>query len=142
MPASETFVIIGAGLAGAKAAEALRAEGFDGRLVLMGDEAERPYDRPPLSKDYLQGKSEKDKIYLHPSGWYTDHDVDLRLDTVVTAIDPPSHQVIAAGGERIDYHKLLVSTGSSPRHLSLPGADLDGVLYLRGVADCEAIKEA
>ena len=75
----QTFVIVGAGLAGAKAAEALRAEGFAGRVVLIGEETERPYERPPLSKDYLQGKAEKDKIYVHPRGWYAEHDVELRL---------------------------------------------------------------
>ena len=75
----QTFVIVGAGLAGAKAAEALRTDGFTGRVVLLGEETERPYNRPPLSKDYLQGKSEKDKIYVHPKGWYAEHDIDLRL---------------------------------------------------------------
>ncbi len=142
MTARQTFVIVGAGLAGAKAAEALRTEDFDGRIVLLGEEADRPYDRPPLSKDYLQDKSEKEKIFLHPDGWYDEHDVELRLGTVVNAIDRVSHQVVAAGGERTGYDKLLVSTGSSPRHLSLPGDGLAGVLYLRGIADCEAIKKA
>ncbi|HUD18078.1 MAG TPA: FAD-dependent oxidoreductase [Acidimicrobiales bacterium] len=142
MTAQQTFVIVGASLAGAKAAEALRAVGFDGRVVLIGEEAERPYERPPLSKDYLQGKSEKDKIYVHPEGWYAGHDVELRLGSRVTAIDRAARQLITQGGERIGYDKLLVTTGSSPRRLPVPGHDLDGVLYLRGVADCEAIKAA
>ncbi|HEY5356944.1 MAG TPA: FAD-dependent oxidoreductase [Streptosporangiaceae bacterium] len=142
MTATQTFVIAGASLAGAKAAEALRAEGFDGRIVLIGEEAERPYERPPLSKDYLQGKSEKEKIYVHPEGWYAGHDVELRLGSRVTAIDRAARQVTVQGGERIGYGKLLVATGSSPRRLPVPGGDLDGVLYLRDVTDCEAIKSA
>ncbi len=142
MTAEETFVIVGASLAGAKAAEALRTEGFDGRVVLIGEEAERPYERPPLSKDYLQGKSEKEKIYVHPEGWYASHAVELRLGTRVTAIDRAARQLITQGGERIGYGKLLVTTGSAPRRLPVPGGHLDGVLYLRGVQDCEAIKAA
>jgi 3-phenylpropionate/trans-cinnamate dioxygenase ferredoxin reductase subunit len=142
MTAQDTFVIVGAGLAGAKAAEGLRTEGFDGRVVLIGEEAERPYDRPPLSKDYLQGKSEKEKIYVHPDGWYDDHDVELRLDSRVAAIDRAAHQLIMLGGEAVSYDKLLLTTGSSPRQLPVPGNHLEGVLYLRGVQDCEAIKAA
>jgi 3-phenylpropionate/trans-cinnamate dioxygenase ferredoxin reductase subunit len=142
MTADTTFVIVGAGLAGAKAAEGLRAEGFDGRVVLLGEEAERPYDRPPLSKDYLQGRLEKEKIYVQPEDWYAQHDVDLRLDTQVTSIDRTAHQVTVQGGGSIGYDKLVLATGSSPRLLPVPGADLDGVRYLRTVPDCEAIKAA
>jgi len=138
----QTFVIVGAGLAGAKTAEALRTEAFDGRIILLGEENERPYDRPPLSKDYLQGKSELEKVYVHPQGWYTEHDVDLRLDTRVTAIDRSAHEVTIERGEPIVYDKLVLATGSSPRRLSVPGNDLAGVLYLRGLADCEAMKTA
>jgi 3-phenylpropionate/trans-cinnamate dioxygenase ferredoxin reductase subunit len=142
MTTQKTFVIVGAGLAGSKAAEALRTEAFDGRVVLIGEEAERPYDRPPLSKDYLQGKVDKEKIYVHPEKWYAEHDVELRLESRVTGIDLVAHQLIAQNDERIDYDKLLVTTGSSPRVLPVPGSDLDGVLYLRGIQDCEAIKSA
>ena len=136
----QTFVIAGAGLAGAKTAEALRTQGFTGRVVLLGAEVDRPYDRPPLSKDYLQGKSDKEKIFLHPPGWYAEHDVELRLDTRAAAIERAVHEVVLDGGERIGYDKLLLATGSSPRRLDVPGADLDGVLYLRTVGDCEAVK--
>ncbi len=142
MNGTPTFVIAGAGLAGAKAAEALRREGFDGRVVLIGDEADRPYDRPPLSKDFLQGKSEKEKIYVHPEGWYADHDVELRLDCVVISVDVATHQLTLQSGEPIAYDKLLLATGSSPRRLTVPGSDADGVLYLRRVGDSEAIKSA
>lgn len=138
----QTFVIVGAGLAGAKAAEALRTEGFGGRVILVGEETERPYDRPPLSKDYLQGKSEKEKIYVHPKGWYAEHSVNLRLHTKVVSIDRSAYEVTIEGGERIGYHKLLLATGSSPRRLTVPGNDLNGILYLRRLEDCEAMKAA
>ena len=91
---ARTFVIVGASLAGATAATSLREEGFDGRIVLVGEEDERPYERPPLSKSYLQGESEREKIYVHPMDWYAAHDVDLRLGTRVTRIDPATHQNI------------------------------------------------
>jgi 3-phenylpropionate/trans-cinnamate dioxygenase ferredoxin reductase subunit len=142
MTRPQTFVIVGGGLAGAKAAEALRTEGFDGRVVLLADEPERPYDRPPLSKDYLQGKSEKEKIYVHPERWYVDNDVELLLNCPASHIDVTAHQLTVQSGEQFGYDKLLLATGSSPRHLKVPGSDLDGVLYLRRVADCEAIKAA
>jgi 3-phenylpropionate/trans-cinnamate dioxygenase ferredoxin reductase subunit len=138
----QTFLIVGAGLAGATAAEALRTQGFSGKVVLLGEESERPYNRPPLSKDYLQGKSEQDKIYVHPKRWYAEHDIDLRLNTRVTGLDLAAHHVSVTGGDRIGYDKLLLATGSSPRRLSVSGADLDGVLYLRSLADCDAIKSA
>jgi 3-phenylpropionate/trans-cinnamate dioxygenase ferredoxin reductase component len=134
------YVIVGASLAGAKAAEALRTEGFDGPVILIGDETERPYERPPLSKGYLLGSADRDSIYVHSPEWYGDHDVHLRLGTTVTGIDPAAHDVILADGSRIGYAKLLVTTGSSPRHLPVPGADLPGVLYLRRVADSEQLK--
>jgi 3-phenylpropionate/trans-cinnamate dioxygenase ferredoxin reductase component len=134
------YVIVGASLAGAKAAEALRTEGFDGPVILIGDETERPYERPPLSKGYLLGSADRDSIYVHSPEWYGDHDVDLRLGTTVTGIDPAAHDVILADGSRVGYAKLLVTTGSSPRHLPVPGADLPGVLYLRRVADSEQLK--
>ncbi|MFD9870232.1 NAD(P)/FAD-dependent oxidoreductase [Streptomyces niveus] len=141
MAANPAFVIVGAGLAGAKAAEALREEGFDGPIALLGEESERPYERPPLSKGYLQGKDERETAFVHPSGWYAEHDVDLRLGTTVTAIDPAAHEVALADGSRVGYAKLLLTTGSSPRRLQLPGADLDGVLQLRRFADSDRIKE-
>ncbi len=142
MTTDTTHVIVGASLAGAKAAEALRAEGFDGRLVVIGAEAERPYERPPLSKDYLLGKAERETLYVHPQDWYTEHDVDLRLGVAVTSIDRAAHEVSLADGSKTGYAKLLLATGSSPRRLPVPGADLDGVLYLRSVGDSDRIKAA
>jgi 3-phenylpropionate/trans-cinnamate dioxygenase ferredoxin reductase subunit len=134
------FVIVGAGMAGAKAAEALREQGFDGRLVLLGEEPDAPYERPPLSKDYLQGKVERDTIFVHPAGWHTSHDVELRLSTTVTAIDPEAH-CVQLDDEQLEYEKLLLTTGSSPRHLQIAGAELDGVYYLRRVGDSERLCE-
>ncbi|MGW7465665.1 NAD(P)/FAD-dependent oxidoreductase [Streptomyces xantholiticus] len=142
MPVDNAFVIVGAGLAGAKAAQTLRKEGFDGPLVLLGEETEHPYERPPLSKGYLLGKEGRDTVYVHPPQWYTDHKVDLRLGTAVTAVDRAAHEVTLADGSRIGYAKLLLTTGSSPRRLPVPGAALDGVHYLRRLADSDRIKEA
>jgi 3-phenylpropionate/trans-cinnamate dioxygenase ferredoxin reductase subunit len=123
MATNAAFVIVGASLAGAKAAQALREENFDGPIVLLEEESERPYERPPLSKGYLLGKDERDTVYVHPPQWYTEHDVDLRLGATVTGIDPAGHEVTLADGSRVGYAKLLLTTGSSPRRLPVPGAD-------------------
>jgi 3-phenylpropionate/trans-cinnamate dioxygenase ferredoxin reductase component len=140
MTQDTTQLIVGASLAGAKAAEAMRAAGFDGPITLIGAETELPYERPPLSKAYLQDKAERDTIYVHPADWYTSAGVDLRLGVRVTDIDPAAHEVTLADGGTASYGKLLLTTGSSPRRLPVPGADLDGVLYLRTAADCDRLK--
>jgi 3-phenylpropionate/trans-cinnamate dioxygenase ferredoxin reductase component len=142
MAGDASYVIVGASLGGAKAAETLRAEGFDGPLVMIGSENELPYERPPLSKAYLLGKAERDSIFVHPRAWYEDAHIDLRLDTTVTGIDRAAHQVAVSDGRRVGYDKLLLTTGSSPRELAVPGRDLDGVLHLRTVGDSERIKAA
>jgi len=136
------YVIVGASLAGAKAAQTLREEGFGGPIMLIGQETERPYERPPLSKDYLLSKAERETIYVHPAGWYAEHDVELRLGTTVTGVDPAAHEVTLADGSRVGYAKLLLTTGSSPRRLPVPGADFDGVHYLRRVDDSDRIRDA
>ena len=105
MSGNSAYVIAGASLAGAKAAETLRAEGFAGPLLLIGAESERPYERPPLSKDYLLGKAERETIYVHPQQWYAEHDIDLRLGVTVTGIDPAAHEVRLADGSRVGYAK-------------------------------------
>jgi 3-phenylpropionate/trans-cinnamate dioxygenase ferredoxin reductase component len=135
------YVIVGASLAGAKAAEALREEGFSGPIMLIGEETERPYERPPLSKDYLLSKADRESIYVHPAGWYAEHDVELRLGTTVTSVDPAAHEVTLADGNRVGYAKLLLTTGSSPRRLPVPGGGFDGVHYLRRVADSDQIRD-
>ena len=140
MTTQPSFIIVGGGLAGALAAETLREEGFDGRITLLGEEPHRPYERPPLSKDYLQGKADRDSIFAHPAPWYADHAVELRLGTAVTSLDPAARTVTTASGVQLDNDKLLLTTGSTPRRLSVPGADLDGVHYLRSVDDSERIK--
>ena len=142
MPTDPTYLIVGASLCGAKAAETLREEGFGGRVILLGSETERPYERPPLSKGYLLGKEDKSVIYVHEEGWYAGHDVDLRLGVTVTAVDPVGRTVTTADGESIGYDRLLLATGASPRRLNIPGADRDGVLYLRAVGDSERLAAA
>jgi 3-phenylpropionate/trans-cinnamate dioxygenase ferredoxin reductase component len=139
MATNQTFVIAGAGMAGAKAAETLRAEGFDGRLVLIGDEPDRPYERPPLSKDYLRGESPREQAYVHTAGFYAEHDIELRTSTRATAIDARAREVVLDGGERLAFERLLIATGAEPRRLHVPGAELDGVLYLRELDDADAI---
>jgi NADPH-dependent 2,4-dienoyl-CoA reductase/sulfur reductase-like enzyme len=142
MPAKSTYVIAGASLAGAKAAETLREEGFDGTVVLIGAEDQLPYERPPLSKGYLTGKDARDSIFVQEAGWYPEHQVDLRLATTVRSIDRSGHRVELAGGEQVPYDRLLITTGASPRRLSIPGADLGGVLHLRTVQDSERLQAA
>jgi 3-phenylpropionate/trans-cinnamate dioxygenase ferredoxin reductase component len=142
MPATSTFVIVGAGLAGAKAAETLRAEGFDGRLLLLGEEAERPYERPPLSKAYLRGEADRASLYVHPEGFYAAHDIELRPSTAVRSISSGARQLELATGERLGYQRLLLATGAASRRLPLPGADLDGVHHLRSRRDADALAAA
>jgi NADPH-dependent 2,4-dienoyl-CoA reductase/sulfur reductase-like enzyme len=137
-----TFVIVGASLAGAKAAETLRGEGFDGEIVLLGSELERPYERPPLSKGYLLGKAERDSIFVQPLDWYAEHDVDLRMGVTVLAIDRDAATVSTSAGDQVRYDKLLLTTGASPRRLDFPGSHRDEVFYLRTVADSERLRAA
>jgi 3-phenylpropionate/trans-cinnamate dioxygenase ferredoxin reductase component len=136
----QTFVIVGGSLGGAKAAETLRDEGFDGRVVLIGEEDERPYERPPLSKEYLRGEAEG-KPYVHDESFYAERDIDLRTGTVVEAIDPGASQISLQGGETLKFDRLLLTVGARARRLSLPGSDLEGVLYLRSVEDSDAIRK-
>ena len=141
MADEQTFVIVGASLTGAKAAEALRTEGFEGRVVLVGAEGELPYERPPLSKDYLRGESPREKVFVHPEAFYAENEIELRLSTRATAIDAGAGEVELDGGERIGFDRLLLATGAEPRRLPVPGAELDGVLYLRDLGDSDAIAE-
>jgi cation diffusion facilitator CzcD-associated flavoprotein CzcO len=138
---SPTFVIVGAGMAGGKAVETLREEGFDGRVVLVGAEPERPYERPPLSKDYLRGEAERGSVYLQEdAGWYDEHDVEVRTSTHVESLDVAAKAVVLVGGERIDYDALLLATGAEPRRPPIPGTDLDGVHVLRSLEDSDALR--
>ena len=135
------FLIVGASLTGAKAAEELRSSGFDGRVMLVGAEPERPYERPPLTKDYLRGESERAKAYVHPDGYYEEQEIELVTGVTVTAIDPGAAQVTLDDGRVLGYDRLLLATGAEPRRLHIPGADLDGVYYLRTLADCDLLRD-
>jgi 3-phenylpropionate/trans-cinnamate dioxygenase ferredoxin reductase component len=141
MTTDQTFVIVGASLAGAKAAETLRTEGFAGRVVLVGAEPERPYERPPLSKDYLQGKAERDKVFVQEASFYSDHDIELRVGERVTELDPGHRELALGTGKRLSFDRLLLATGAEPRRLSVPGGDLEGIHYLRTLADSDALRQ-
>jgi 3-phenylpropionate/trans-cinnamate dioxygenase ferredoxin reductase subunit len=142
MTSSDTIVIVGASLAGAKAAETLRTEAFDGRIVLIGEEPVRPYERPPLSKAYLRGEVDLDSFSVHPEDFYRAHDIELLVSTTATSIDATGKTVTLDDGSAISYSQLLLTTGASPRPLALPGADLGGIHYLRSVASCDELRAA
>ncbi|SNS08723.1 3-phenylpropionate/trans-cinnamate dioxygenase ferredoxin reductase subunit [Geodermatophilus saharensis] len=133
------FVIVGGGLAGAKAAETLRAEGFAGPVVLVAAEPEVPYERPPLSKGYLLGTAAREEAAVLAPGWYEAHDVDLRTGARAVGLDPAAHRVELGTGERLGYSRLLLATGAAPRRLAVPGADADGVRHLRTLADADRL---
>lgn len=139
---SQTFVIVGASLAGAKAAETLRADGFAGRIVLIGDEVHRPYERPALSKEYLRGEKNFDALAVHPAEFYAEHDIELRTSCRVGAIDPTTRSLALSSGEEMNYDRLLLATGAAPRRIPVPGADLPGVSYLRRLEDADALRRA
>jgi 3-phenylpropionate/trans-cinnamate dioxygenase ferredoxin reductase component len=142
MANDQTFVIVGASLAGAKAAETLRAEAFEGRIVLVGEEPVRPYERPPLFKGYLRGEASFDDAAVHAAGFYTEHDIELLTSTTVTAIDPTRNVVTLDSGGTLPYDELLLSTGAIPRTLSIPGSDLAGIHYLRSIESCDTLRLA
>jgi 3-phenylpropionate/trans-cinnamate dioxygenase ferredoxin reductase subunit len=138
----KTFVIVGAGMAGAKAAETLREEGFDGRIVMIGAEAEAPYERPPLSKGYLLGDAARDEARVHEAGYYEAQDIELMEGESVARLRPDDHEVELAGGGTLSYDRALIATGAEPRRLPIEGADLDGVRVLRTLPDSEALRTA
>ncbi|MEH0430238.1 FAD-dependent oxidoreductase [Streptomyces stelliscabiei] len=139
--ADQTFVIVGGGLAGAKAAETLRAEGFTGRVILICDERDHPYERPPLSKGYLLGKAERDSVFVHEPSWYARHDIELHLGQTVDRIDRTAKTVrFGDDGTLVQYDTLLLATGAEPRRLDIPGTDLAGVHHLRRLAHAERLK--
>ncbi|UUN26772.1 NAD(P)/FAD-dependent oxidoreductase [Streptomyces sp. FIT100] len=139
--AHRTFVIVGGGLAGAKAAETLRAEGFTGRVILIGDERDHPYERPPLSKGYLNGKEERDSAFVHEPAWYARHDIELHLGQPVTAVDREARSVLLGDGTTVHYDRLLLATGAEPRRLDIPGTDLAGVHHLRRLAHADRLRQ-
>jgi 3-phenylpropionate/trans-cinnamate dioxygenase ferredoxin reductase component len=143
MPARNTskpILIVGAGLAGGNAAAMLRESGFTGRVVLLGDEPGVPFGRPPLSKTYLRSEEGLDGWYVRTAGWYEEHDVERIVGSIVVALDPAARSVVLDSGRTLEYQKVLIATGGRNRRLAVPGADLDGVHYLRTVAESDAIK--
>ena len=142
MADTETFVIVGGGLTGAKAAETLREEGFAGRLVLVAEEDRLPYERPPLSKSYLAGESSFADAVVHGEDFYGERDVELLRGTSATGLDTGAHRVTLSDGSRLEYTRLLIATGAVPRRPPIEGADGASVLTLRSVADADAIKAA
>jgi 3-phenylpropionate/trans-cinnamate dioxygenase ferredoxin reductase subunit len=142
MAPETSFVVVGGGLAGAKAVQALRDGGFAGRVSLVGAEPHRPYERPPLSKGYLMGKDALDSVFVHASDWYAEHDVDLRVGVAATALDLARRELSLSDGSTVAYDALLLATGSRPRPLPVPGADLAGVHVLRTLDDSAGLREA
>jgi len=139
--AQETFVVVGAGLAGASAVAELREQGFGGRIRLFGSETHAPYIRPPLSKSYLSGKDALDTVFVRPAAWYADNDVELVTGQTVASIDPSGHRVTLADGVAAPYDRLLLATGSRPRTVGFAGAGLDGAHYFRTLDDSTRLRE-
>lgn len=139
---SATFVIVGGGLAGAKAAKVLRDKDFDGAIVLVAEESQLPYERPPLSKEFLAGKKTLNDFTVESADWYREHNVDLRLGSRAVSLDPAGHTVGLADGGSVHYDKLLLATGSRSRHVPIPGADAQRVHYLRTIDDASALNSA
>jgi 3-phenylpropionate/trans-cinnamate dioxygenase ferredoxin reductase subunit len=141
MTARSTLAIVGASLAGAKAAEGARAAGFDGRILLIGDEQHPAYERPPLSKAVLRGEAGPDTTRVHPDGFYEEHDIDVVTEEV-NAIDPAGRRLRLRSGAQIPFDSLVLATGAAPRRLDVPGGDLDGVYCLRTVDDAARLRDA
>ena len=142
MTTDQNLVIIGASLAGAKAAEGARAGGFDGRVMLIGDEHEPPYERPPLSKAVLRSEAAPETTRVHDATFYATHDIELRTGRTVEALDPDRHQVRLDGDEIVSFTTAVLATGAAPRRLDVPGADLGGVYYLREIDDARRLGDA
>ncbi|MCH8087692.1 MAG: FAD-dependent oxidoreductase [Chloroflexi bacterium] len=142
MAAKESYVIVGANLAGGSAAETLRREGFDGLIHLIGLEPDRPYDRPPLSKEYLRGEKEREKLFFKPPEFYDEQEIGLRLGTGATRLDPAGQTVELDTGETLKYDKLLLATGGRIRKLNVPGTDLEEVYYLRTIGNSQRLAES
>jgi 3-phenylpropionate/trans-cinnamate dioxygenase ferredoxin reductase subunit len=140
--ADDSIVIVGGGLAGARAAEGAREAGYDGQLVIVGAETVPPYIRPPLSKEFLAGDGERDAIDVHPRSWYDEHRVELRLGRRAERLDPVAHHIALDDGSLLRYDRALLATGASPRGFGGPGGDLDGVHLLRTVDDSVALRSA
>jgi 3-phenylpropionate/trans-cinnamate dioxygenase ferredoxin reductase component len=137
--ARPSFVVVGAGLCGGAAAQTLREEGFDGRITLVGEEPHLPYERPPLSKEYLRGEQEKHQLFVHPEAWYSEQEVEARLGIRATAIDLTAKMVSLSDSDRLTYDSLLIATGGRPRRLDHEASER--VLYLRTIEDCDRLRK-
>ena len=137
----QTFVIVGASLAGAKAAEELGKLGFEDKIVLVGAEAERPYERPPLSKEHLRGESDREKVFVHDPDFYTRQEIELITGHAATDLDIGGRRIALDDGRALSFDKLLLTTGAEPRRIRVPGAELEGIYYLRTLADSEALHD-
>ena len=136
------IVFVGGGLAAASAAETYRKTGGTGSVAIISADADRPVHRPPLSKEYLRGEAPLDAVYVHPTEFYDEQQIDLHLGTIVTGIDLAGHSVLLADGEPVAYERLVLATGARPRRLSVPGCDRDGVFYLRSLASSDELRSA
>jgi 3-phenylpropionate/trans-cinnamate dioxygenase ferredoxin reductase subunit len=135
------IVIVGAGHAAGQAAASLRQEKYEGEIIIIGDEPHIPYQRPPLSKQYMSGEQGLERVYLRPEKFYADKDITVKVNTRVENIDTAANTVTTDAGETISYEYLLISTGGRPRHINVPGADLKGIHYLRTIADVDNIRD-
>jgi len=140
MSATQTFVILGAGHAGGRAAQAMRQHGFEGRIILVGEEAHVPYERPPLSKDLITSDAGLEKVQLHAADWYAENRIEMVLGNAATSLDAEAHTVGLVDGQSLNFDKLMLATGARVRRLPIEGADLDNVFYLRTIDDSDAIK--
>ncbi|TDJ46406.1 MAG: pyridine nucleotide-disulfide oxidoreductase [Gammaproteobacteria bacterium] len=138
---SETIVIAGAGHAAGQATVSLRQGGFNGRIIVIGDEPYLPYQRPPLSKKFLAGEIENDRLLIRHDKFYTDHDIEVRLSTQVTEFDRNQQTIRLSDGKQLEYDRLILATGSQVRKIDMPGIDLDGVHYLRTIDDVARMRE-
>lgn len=132
-------IIVGAGHGGAQAAIALRQQGFEGSILMLGRDSQPPYERPPLSKEYLSREKPLERILIRPPHFWGDKNVELKLGATVTEVDPAAHEVVLADGTRLGYGSLIWAAGGDPRRLSCPGADLAGIHYVRDLADADAM---
>src|ERR1051325_6571811 len=139
--AVERVVIVGAGHAGFQLGASLRQGGFDGTIVLLSDEPVLPYQRPPLSKDYLGGKIGLDLLLIRPEAFYRDHRIDYLPGARAAEIDRAARQLRLASGERLGYDHLVLATGARNRGADLPGLELDGISYLRNLAETDELRE-
>ncbi|MBX3104717.1 MAG: FAD-dependent oxidoreductase [Cryobacterium sp.] len=140
MSEKKQFIIVGGGLAGVSAAEELRKQGFDGGIKIVGKENHAPYIRPPLSKGYLNGSDGLDAVYVHPETWYSENSIELMTGTKVFGVNAQDKEITISGGRPLSYDKLLLATGSSPRLLTIDGAELGGVYYLRTLEDSQKLR--